>query len=145
MTASEHLQKIKAKCQELLAIAERRTAGRWQQGNSSQEMNMDMVYRKPNEDGQSAGIPTFGRNSGLSREQDQHDAAYIASCAGPAEAGWRATIAAIDDWLNFYVYTDGFADGAPDASPHDKLCNEIAHMCRANLNRIIAAWPEELL
>ena len=27
---------------------------------------------------------------------------------------------------NIYYLTEGYADGAPDASAHDKLCNEIA-------------------
>ena len=105
MKTTEHLQKIKAKCQELLATTHK-------------------MY---------------------SPEQAANDIDFIASCAGNAEAGWRATIAAIDDWLGLYVYTDGFADGAPDASPHDKLCNEIASMARRSLNHIITAWPEEML
>jgi hypothetical protein len=29
-----------------------------------------------------------------------------------------------------YDMTEGYADGAPDASPHDKLCNEIADIAR---------------
>lgn len=91
----DHLKLIDAHLERLLAIAEKRTLGEWQQGDSRQEMNMDMVYRKPHAHGQAAGIPTFGRNSGLSREQDEADAAFIALCAGNAEAGWRATRAAI--------------------------------------------------
>lgn len=29
-----------------------------------------------------------------------------------------------------YNDTEGYADGAPDASSHDKLCNEISSICK---------------
>jgi len=29
-----------------------------------------------------------------------------------------------------YHLTDPYADGAPDASSHDKLCNEISSICK---------------
>lgn len=70
---------------------------------------------------------------------------YIPHYSASAEAGWRATIAAIDGWLSLFHDTDAYADGAPDASVYDKLCNEIAAVARVNINHIIAAWPEELL
>jgi hypothetical protein len=57
----------------------------------------------------------------------------------------RATKAAIADWLTLYNSTEGYADGAPDASTHDRLCNEVSSICRINLGHILAAWPIELL
>lgn len=143
MTTSEHLQKIKAKCQELLAIAERRTAGRWV---TPTDENWD-VWEQEGDDVGAHCLASCGPKRNFSRgmTSSMANAAYIAACAGPAEAGWRATIAAIDDWLGLYVYTDGFADGAPDASPHDKIRKEIASMARCSLNHIITAWPDEML
>jgi len=78
MTTEQRLQRIKAKCQELLAHAE--------------------------------------------------DAAFIAACAGSAEAGWSSTLAAIEAIKNA-------------ASIYGRLS------CAENelQNAIIAAWPEELL
>jgi len=103
MTTTEHLEKIKAKCTELLAIAEKRTAGRWSEDNCA------------------TVCLTTGRRIIDDFENDD-DATFIAACAGPAEAGWRATIAAIDAM-------DEFEDCAAD---------RLAEI-------ITAAWPEELL
>jgi hypothetical protein len=104
MNTQEHLQKIKAKCQKLLAIAEKRTQGQWTQ---------DHLYVDTDDDNNDL-IKTAG---------NINNAAFIASCAGAAEAGWRATIAAIE-----------FAESMP------------GHIWRESLEAlIIAAWPEELL
>jgi hypothetical protein len=51
-----------------------------------------------------------------------HNLIYTASCAGAAEAGWRATISAID-WLD-----------AMDWHTSERISEQL-----------IAAWPEELL
>jgi hypothetical protein len=100
MNTREHLQKIKAKCQELLAIAEKRTQGQWSQ---------DHLY-----------VDTDDNDNLIKAAGNINNAAFIASCAGAAEAGWKATIAAIDDI--FQNHDD------------DLLAKDI-----------IAAWPEELL
>jgi hypothetical protein len=75
----EHLNRIVAKCRELLAIAEKRTPGKWE---------TDTMARWP-------AIFTDEGVFVASHTQPQN-AAYIADCAGPAEAAWRATIAAIE-------------------------------------------------
>jgi len=66
MNTTEHLEKIKAKCQSLLDLP-----------------------------------ATFTTSS--------------------AKAGWRATIAAIEDWQSLYNVTECYADGSPDASTHEPL------------------------
>lgn len=33
-----------------------------------------------------------------------------------------------------YDQTEGFADGAPDASAHDRLCNEISSLAKGGLD-----------
>jgi len=124
ITPEQHLSLIRARCVELLEIAEKRTSGEWRQ---------DAYY--VDRDGE-----TFIKVPG-----NGHDATFIASCAGAAEAGWRSTIAAIDDWQSLHDAVYGYADGAPDASPHDKLCNELEATCRININHILAAWPLTLL
>jgi hypothetical protein len=86
MNTQEHLQRIKAKCQELLAI--------W--------------------DG-----------------KRDHNIIYTASCGKQAEAGWKATIAAID----------GIVDSESSEITHSWAIQYNA----ATVARICEAWPEELL
>jgi hypothetical protein len=102
MNTQEHLHKIKAKCQKLLAIAEKRTQGQWSQ---------DRLY-----------VDTDDNNDLIKVEGNINNAAFIASCAGAAEAGWLATILAID-----------------------KLDDMPCNVADALEYLIIAAWPQELL
>lgn len=111
MTTQEHLQRIKTKCQELLAIAEKRTPGTWWEDHPS-------VY---------ASCNSFVFTD---EQTPKTDANFIASCAGPAEAGWRATIAAIDGW---------------QAILNAKGNHTYMNFANRQLNNILTAWPEELL
>lgn len=81
MTTTEHLNAIKAKCHELLTVAEKRTPGRWHQYNGSiiNESEKEVVCH-------------------LTRGKLMENAAFITSVAGPFEASLRSTIAAIS-WL----------------------------------------------
>ena len=111
MTQQEHLKLIRARCVELIEIAEKRTAGTWYtrhcrvlQANAMQVAT--------------AFSPDF-----IELESSQN-AAFIASCAGAAEAGWRATIAAIDGLEEM---------------------DETTHLRDFIASNIIASWPAELL
>jgi hypothetical protein len=116
MTDTEHLQRIKAKCQELLAIAEKRTAGRWKCGS-------DTVW---DWDGNEKVADCDGWNPD-----------FIAACAGAAEAGWLSTIAAIDDCLNVDSSLPIYIQN---------ITTEMMLTANARLvAAIIAAWPEEIL
>ena len=84
MNTEEKLNKIKAECQRLLALAEKRTPGKWSAGTLTE---YHMVYDEKL-------ARHIARLNGLGHAEE--NAAYIAACAGAAEAGWRATIAAID-------------------------------------------------
>jgi hypothetical protein len=102
MTTTEHLQLIKAECERLLAIAEKRTQGEWvSEGNWIGQEHAAIAQ--------------------TTHYLCESDATFIAACAGRAEAGWRATIAAID-----YAETVKFNTG---------------HL----VNIILTAWPIELL
>ena len=79
MNTEQKLTKIREKCVELLAIAEKRTRGNWNTIES---------------EGDYFGDTLIGLSSTYEGWQD--DCTFIASCAGPAEAGWKATISAID-------------------------------------------------
>ena len=108
MTTTEHLQKIKAKCEQLMAIAEKRTPGKWQPATETIWTDSECI----------AGDMTYD------------DTQFIASCAGHAEAGWRATSAACKSLLA-RICSDCQC-GAYDSA-------------LAEAKSIIAAWPEELL
>jgi len=109
---TEHLQLIKAECERLLAIADKRTQGEWTHDNMTDstvvvKTEMEMIHFRQEAD-----------------EQHSHDAAYIAACAGRAEAGWRSTIAAIDAITHF-----------------PNIFNPEKEEAR---KQILAAWPIEL-
>ncbi len=140
MTTSEHLQRIKAKCEQLLELAAKRTPGKWgtqiyetlaaaqDEGffewaspiNSLLTGPVGMVWSQNGN--ASAGLPG-------SIEASADNVTFIASCAGPAEAGWRATIAAIDSCM-------------ADEAAYQRMFN-IAN--EQLILGILAAWPEELL
>jgi hypothetical protein len=88
MTPTEHLQLIKAECERLLAIAEKRTQREWELNtHPSPSQNRDAVISEH------GGKICEGLNWNPNGENDGQ---YIAACAGRAEAGWRSTVAAID-------------------------------------------------
>ena len=121
MNTTEHLEKIKAKCQQLLATAEKRTPGKWIHDACA------VISRCSEHDGE-ARKHIDGGFYRIEVDGAPSACTYIASCAGPAEAGWRATIAVI----------------------HNALCAghefwELPPARQSDLKLIIAAWPEELL
>lgn len=117
---TEHLERIKAKCRANLALAEKRyTQGRWYQPRDARHL----IYDHPT-----------GGNHVLSmddREGAYEDAAYIAACAGAAEAGWRATSEEIDGLLPYF---------------HQSVTPSVLmSYAERRVAAILAAWPEELL
>jgi len=119
MSTTEHLQKIKAKCEQLLAMAEKRTPGNWGL------WGMSVLASTQGSNEVSKCTPVCNT---LFRDENSRprtfDANFIAFCAGSAEAGWRATIAAIDglEEMDEYSHIHGFI-----------------------AQNIIAAWSESLL
>ena len=113
MTTTEHLARIAAKCRELLAIAEKRTPGKWfyHDGDAWDQDGVTMISSR-----------------------DDGTSAYIAACAGPAESGWRSTIAAIEMACEMRAHLLAeFGDGWRCNFVDDKI------------KLILAAWPEDLL
>ncbi len=120
MTQTEHLELIRARCVELLEIAEKRTAGMWK-CKFAIDKHLALAVT---DDGYYAVAQSFCRP----------DATFIASCTGAAEAGWLATIAAIDAFFKLDSVTYGW-DGDCGAT------------CIADImaDSITSAWPIELL
>jgi len=112
-TTTEHLDKIVAKCRANLALAAKRTPYRW----SVEEYHAKKTLCVSGYTCAEAFADTI--------EQAENNAAYIAACAGAAEAGWRATIAAIESLRLIHAHTTDWG--------------------LRGLEAIVAAWPEELL
>lgn len=123
----DHLKRIDAHLERLLDIASKRTPGEWDVENISPARH-DVVK-------ESGGKITsiFRAHDGCHeyREAALPDAIYIAACAGNAEAGWRATRAAIACLL---VICDP-ASGADYTNYGDEVF----------LHKILAAFPFETL
>jgi len=131
MDTKEHLEKIRARCVELLATAEKRTPEKWYAKYDKESacwFVQSRGVRHCNADGHSL----YDVAQAILQQQEideEANAVFIASCAGAAEAGWRSTIAAID--------------GLRLIAEHGQDPERFA--VRVDLQKIIAAWPEELL
>lgn len=116
MTTTEHLNLIVQHLDKLLATAEKRTPGKWHCDNAR-----GVIL----ESGSALTYP-FG-----TPESEYNDATFIASCAGNAEAGWRATKAAIE---TLEVCTD-----RRNGSDYSTYASE------EGVQSILAAFPLELI
>lgn len=96
MNTTEKLKQIRAKCVDLLAVAEQRTKGEWTKTTTPYT---NTYYR--------IAVAGLGRGLAYLRggERDEYDARFIASCAGSAEAGWKVTISEID-----YIFHSNLVD-----------------------------------
>jgi hypothetical protein len=88
----EHLKLIDAHLERLLAIAEKRTPGDWTTRSNTEHMDYGEPIRVESNKPPRSVAYHGSENCFLSAG----DAIFIASCAGNAEAGWRATRAAIE-------------------------------------------------
>lgn len=86
MDTTDKLNRIKAKCQEIITLGEKRTQGKWLDRQDGREALGNVTNRIQSYAGE---LVSYGHLS-------THDAAFIAACAGPAEAMARSTIAAIE-------------------------------------------------
>ena len=119
-TQLEHLKRIDAHLERLLDIASKRTLGKWRAESSRAYCADESVTHN-----------VVGPPSDFMYLQELPDAIYIAACAGNAEAGWRATRAAIACLL---VICDP-ASGADYTNYGDEVF----------LHKILAAFPLETL
>lgn len=119
MTTEEKLNAIVAKCRAFLEIAEKRTPGEWKSCKPGDYKAIQGIFMSCviGDDGMQKTCEAYRK----------YDAAFIAACAGPAEAMAKSTLAAIAYWR--------------------KAVN--CHWDEAALSAIsepiLAAWPEELL
>lgn len=116
MTDTEKLQAIRAHCVEFLELASKRTAGKW------------LVHSHQLAGTRSVGGDDYYSAPSVCYINPLANAAFIAACAGPAEAMARSTIAAIDAFNRL-----GYC-------PHgcDTVLDDMA-------DEILSAWPDEVL
>lgn len=119
-TQLDHLQRIDAHLAKLIDIAAKRTPGKWKPNKSTCHVK-----------GEEPTYDVSGPQSDWFYLESEHDAAFIAYCAGNAEAGWKATRAAIEP----LIQQANFWEGIPDCG----------NSCAKALESILAAFPLESL
>lgn len=119
----EHLRRIDAHLANLLSTAEKRTPGEWDTLGVANSNSLRLF----------AGNRYLGMlgNSDADKREVQSDAAFIASCAGNAEAGWKATRAAIAVILNCN----------DNSFPHMYAAIQVSQMA----DSILSAFPLKLI
>ena len=120
-TQLDHLRLIDAHLERLLDIASKRTPGEWGSqiydvGQAECEARCFLPSKDPTRAWQRTTLVTTERHN-------TEDAAYIASCAGNAEAGWKATRAVIKSY-----YDSG-------------ICREWQGYMQSAIEPILAAFP----
>jgi len=122
VSTAEKLNIIRAECVRLLELSEKRTQGRW-------ITHIVGCHWTAIEIPDTAPVgESKGKNS--TPMCADRDAAFIAACAGNAEAGWKSTIAAIDGLTEIaWIKETGLRDYSWTG---DKALQ--------TLNDIISAW-----
>lgn len=135
MTTTEHLDKILAKIDRLLEMAAERSHGPWEV--RPKENSRDYLRVRGTILGGRFKIANVCQPIPFGQESSEDDltranAAFISSCAGNAEAGWRATKAAIESLQQLYKTTRRYVidPESPAWLP---------------MQAILSAWPVELL
>lgn len=131
MTPSQldHLRRIDAHLASLLETAKKRTPGRWRRWGNPEEHSLHVRTG----DNDHAIADCWQQSS----EKNEHNAAFIASCAGNAEAGWESTRAAICGLLLIAQF-----DLNGRVVRDESLNGRNAEYA---LERILAQWPLESL
>jgi hypothetical protein len=101
MTTAEKLQAIKARCEALLETASKRTPGEWEHSGANG------IHKRMSSHYATCMATTDGENR-------QNNAAFIASCAGPAEAGWRYSLKQATNLLKYHdaIHSEGSRQNA---------------------------------
>lgn len=121
MTTTEYLQLIKAECERLLALSEKRTQGEWSV-YEHRAYHTSYILRGGEKQNQLAQFFNY-QDKGFDISSEEN-ATYIAACAGRAEAGWRSTIFSINA-INSLISL-----GYPTTGLEEDICEQ---------------WPIELL
>lgn len=128
MNTQKKLNRIKEICTANLEIAAKRTPGEWKTGKTC--TSIPAVFPDGTAKGNSSlamfGIYKPGEDID-ELENQKNNSTFISSCAGPAEAGWKATVSAIEHILTTREET----------STWEFLAKPLA-------KSIISAWEDQL-
>lgn len=94
MNRAQRLAGIRAKCVELLKIAEQRTPGKWDHYSDRVCSNSEFHDEAQVDNVDVCQGITWRKDS--PKQKIGENLIFIASCAVNAESGWRSTVAAID-------------------------------------------------
>jgi|APGre2960657404_1045060.scaffolds.fasta_scaffold165533_2 hypothetical protein len=135
-TQLEHLRLIDAHLERLLELAAKRTPGEW-------TVNKDRNWETYSVEADDTVCDFFylseetHHRHPFQEGNEENNAAYIASCAGNAEAGWRATRAVIE----FALMVIEFHSTRPKKDPQQTELETVEEVAM----RILAAFPLETL
>jgi len=102
----DQIEKLKLELREFIKLSKTVTQGKWTQSDGG-----DIVYRQPMQFGQAAGMIIHGRNSGVTREQDERDAAFITRSRNISPVMAECLLVAVET-LDAISLSDSSADDA---------------------------------
>jgi hypothetical protein len=73
---------------------------------------------------------------------NERDATFISRSRNISPTMAKMLLVAVEGLERLYDDTEGYADGAPDASGHDRLCNEVSHSAKHQLQQLLKLWEE---
>ncbi len=129
MNIQDRIDKLKTELREFIQQSKAITPGKWAPGDEG-----DIVYRQPGNVGHLAGIIVHGRASGVTREQDSRDAAFIARSRNisPALAeGWLIALEALQQ----VAFVDNHKPLPADRDLSFNGCNAYA-----GIQQILTIW-----
>jgi hypothetical protein len=126
------IDQLKTELREFIALSETITPGAW---NTESDWPRIMCGAK-----QIAQIPQklTMKNKGPTTP----NATFIARYRNISPTMAEMLLAAVEGLERLYDDTEGYADGAPDASGHDRLCNEVSHSAKHQLQQLLKLWEE---
>jgi len=121
MKPEQKIEKIRAKCQEILELGKLRTQGRWRiaHGGLGNKDKLDTVYATNDDLNYIAACRDY--LCFYEPPRNTENASFIASCAGTAEAMARSTLSLLDAVViygnsitSFQLITDSILKAWPD-------------------------------
>jgi len=91
------IENLKQELREFIELSKTITQEKWECADDG-----DIVYRQPEQMEQAAGIIIHGRNSGITRKQDERDATFIARSRNISPALAECLLIQIE-WLEQYA------------------------------------------
>jgi len=128
MKQEQKIERIRAKCQKILELGKLRTQGRW-----------DICTTRYQQPGYPYAVLHYadkpeGNDVISAHVRGESNAAFIASCAGTAEAMARSTLVALH---RIIIMRDSMQVGV------DRI--ELWDECNLLIDCILESWPDELL